>query len=40
LSRVRRRVGPEVPIGAELDPHCHLTDQMVRAADLLICYKE
>jgi microcystin degradation protein MlrC len=40
LARVRKRVGPAVPIGAELDPHCHLTDQMVEAADLLICYKE
>jgi microcystin degradation protein MlrC len=40
LSRARQRVGPDVPIGAELDPHCHLTDQMVGAADLLICYKE
>ncbi|MGH6919241.1 MAG: MlrC C-terminal domain-containing protein, partial [Geminicoccaceae bacterium] len=39
LSRVRRRVGA-VPIGAELDPHCHLTDQMVASADLLIAYKE
>src|SRR5918995_1038665 len=37
---LRRRVGPEVPIGAELDPHCHMTDRMVEAADLLICYKE
>jgi microcystin degradation protein MlrC len=40
LARVRKRVGPAVPIGAELDPHCHLTDRMVDAADLLICYKE
>jgi microcystin degradation protein MlrC len=40
LARVRKRIGPEVPIGAELDPHCHMTDRMVAAADLLICYKE
>jgi microcystin degradation protein MlrC len=40
LARVRRRVGDGVPIGAELDPHCHMTDRMVEAADLLICYKE
>ena len=40
LARVRRRVGQRVPIGAELDPHCHLTDRMVDAADLLVCYKE
>jgi microcystin degradation protein MlrC len=40
LARVRKRVGEGVPIGAELDPHCHMTDRMVEAADLLICYKE
>jgi microcystin degradation protein MlrC len=40
LARVRKRVGPAVPIGAELDPHCHMTERMVEAADLLICYKE
>jgi microcystin degradation protein MlrC len=40
LARVRARVGPDVPIGAELDPHCHMTEQMVAAADLLICFKE
>jgi microcystin degradation protein MlrC len=40
LAGVRQRVGPDVPIGAELDPHCHMSDQMVAAADLLICYKE
>jgi microcystin degradation protein MlrC len=36
LARVRARVGPDVPIGAELDPHCHMTEQMVAAADRLI----
>jgi microcystin degradation protein MlrC len=40
LARVRKRVGQAVPIGAELDPHCHMTDRMAEAADLLICYKE
>ena len=40
LARVRQRVGSAVPIGAELDPHCHMTDRMVEAADLLVCYKE
>jgi microcystin degradation protein MlrC len=40
LTRVRKRLGPCVPIGAELDPHCHMTDRMVAAADLLISYKE
>lgn len=40
LSRVRAMVGPDVVIGGELDPHCHLTPAMIRAADLLICFKE
>ncbi|MEM7022669.1 MAG: M81 family metallopeptidase [Pseudomonadota bacterium] len=40
LSRVRALVGPDVPIGAELDPHCHMTELMVESADLLICFKE
>jgi microcystin degradation protein MlrC len=40
LARVRRLVGPQVPIGAELDPHCHLTDAMTTNADVLICFKE
>jgi microcystin degradation protein MlrC len=40
LTRVRGVVGPNVPVGAELDPHCHMTQAMVRAADVLICYKE
>jgi microcystin degradation protein MlrC len=40
LQRVRAIVGPAVVIGAELDPHCHLTPAMVDSADLLIAYKE
>lgn len=40
LARVRQIVGPQVPVGAELDPHCHLTDTMVRNADILVCFKE
>lgn len=39
LSRVRQRVGPEVVIGATLDPHCHLSERMVDSANLLICWK-
>ncbi|WP_374450039.1 M81 family metallopeptidase, partial [Stella sp.] len=27
LARIRAIVGPDVPIGCELDPHCHLTKQ-------------
>lgn len=40
LERVRRLVGPGVVIGAELDPHCHLTQAMLSHADLLIAFKE
>lgn len=40
LQRVRARVGPDVPIAAELDPHSHLTPARVEAADLLVAFKE
>ena len=40
LSKVRAIVGPDVPIGAELDPHSHLTDLRFDSADILIAFKE
>ncbi|MDF3061446.1 MAG: microcystin degradation protein MlrC-like protein [Microvirga sp.] len=40
LERVRAIVGPKVPIGVELDPHCHLTEKRVRLSDIIILYKE
>jgi microcystin degradation protein MlrC len=40
LARVREIVGPGVIVAAELDPHCHLTEAMVRNASLLVLYKE
>jgi microcystin degradation protein MlrC len=40
LQRVRAIVGPGVVVGAELDPHNHLSEAMVTQADLLIAYKE
>ena len=40
LGRVRDIVGPAVVVGAELDPHAHLSETMVSAADLLIAFKE
>jgi microcystin degradation protein MlrC len=40
LERVRRIVGPKVIVGAELDPHNHLTAAMIDNADLLVAYKE
>ncbi|KDP88696.1 hypothetical protein CF70_029000 [Cupriavidus sp. SK-3] len=40
LARVRALAGPGVVVGAELDPHCHLSDAMVANADMLVAYKE
>ena len=40
LRRVREIVGSSVVIGAELDPHNHLSVEMVGNADLLIAFKE
>jgi len=40
LAAVRAVVGPDVPVGAELDLHCHLTDAMMQAATVLVAYKE
>ncbi len=40
LARARAIVGPDVPIGVELDLHCHLTQAMVEAATILLTYKE
>jgi microcystin degradation protein MlrC len=40
LARVRQIVGPKTVIGAELDPHNHLTPAMLDNADLLIAFKE
>jgi microcystin degradation protein MlrC len=40
LTAVRAIVGPEVPVGAELDLHCHLTAAMLGHATVLVAYKE
>jgi len=40
LQRVRAIVGPKVVVGAELDPHNHLSAAMVQHADLLVAFKE
>ena len=40
IERVRNIVGPSVPIGVELDPHCHMTQKRVKNATLIICFKE
>jgi microcystin degradation protein MlrC len=40
LAWVRALVGPRVVVGAELDPHCHMTPAKLGHADILICFKE
>ena len=40
LQRVRAIVGPKVVVGAELDPHNHLSEAMVQNADLMVAFKE
>jgi microcystin degradation protein MlrC len=40
LGRVRSFVGADAVIGATLDPHCHLSDQMLAHADVFVCFKE
>ncbi|MCL4187138.1 MAG: M81 family metallopeptidase [Rhodobacteraceae bacterium] len=40
LARARAVAGARCVIGAELDMHCHLTPEMVRAADVLVAFKE
>ncbi|MBV9736074.1 MAG: M81 family metallopeptidase [Acidisphaera sp.] len=39
LRRVRRIVGPAVPVTASLDPHANLTAQMVRESDALVPFR-
>ena len=40
LARVREIVGPGVPVGAELDLHCHFTELMRTSADVIIAFKK
>jgi microcystin degradation protein MlrC len=40
LARVRAIVGAGATIGIELDLHCHLTERMRQAADVIITFKE
>ncbi len=40
IHEVRKLVGPTVPIGVELDLHCHYTALMHDSTDITICYKE
>jgi microcystin degradation protein MlrC len=38
LAAVREVIGPNVPLVATLDLHCHITDQMLRSADAFAVY--
>ncbi len=40
FARVRDVIGPHIFLGAELDPHCHLSAQKVNKTDLLVLFKE
>ncbi len=40
LSRMRKIVGPDVLVCAELDPHSHLTEKRVAAANFFVVFKE
>ena len=40
LVRAREMLGQGAVIGLEIDPHNHLTEEMLAAADLIIAYKE
>lgn len=39
LEHVREITGPDIPIGVELDPHCHISDTMMQHATVMILYK-
>ncbi len=40
LGRIRALAGQAAVIGAELDPHCHLSQLMLDHTDLMIAFKE
>ena len=40
MARARAILGPDAIIALEIDPHCHLTPQMLEAATLIVCFKE
>lgn len=40
IERVRGIVGPHIPIGVELDLHCHFTERMRTHSDVIVAYKE
>ncbi|MGF9694469.1 M81 family metallopeptidase [Rhizobium sp. 0TCS1.26] len=40
LTRIRTIIGPDILLCAELDPHSHLTEKRVAAADFFVVFKE
>jgi len=40
LQRIRNIAGNKVAIGLELDPHCHLSEKMLRNSDAIVMFKE
>jgi len=40
LKHVRELVGPDVAVGALLDPHCHLSQNMTEYADIIVFFQE
>lgn len=40
VEMARQVVGPDVTIGIEFDLHCHISERLMRHADLLVLYKE
>jgi microcystin degradation protein MlrC len=39
LARLRKTVGPNIPIVTVIDPHCNLSQQMVDSANAIISYR-
>jgi len=39
LRHIRELVGEEIPIGIELDPHCHISQGMMEDASIIVLYK-
>lgn len=39
-AHIRAIVGPDVPIGMELDLHCHFTQRMRTSCDVIVAFKE
>jgi microcystin degradation protein MlrC len=40
LGHIRRIVGPDVPVGVQIDPHTHLSSAMTESADIIVAMRE